>query len=133
MIIAADIVTRIGEMDILGTYDAATWDTPKLKVSERAMRAHTESAWGDVYLDAMACWALHHLTVLSETAALAAGGLVVGPVAGIRTGDTSIQFLSTTTRGTTDSSIYWQRTTWGQQYITYRDTRPDAHLFLTGC
>lgn len=133
MTTAADIVIRMGEMDILGTYDASTWDTPKLKTAEAAIRAHTEAAWLAVYVDAMAAWALHHITLLSETAALAAGGLVVGPVAGIRTGDTSIQFLSTTTRGTTDSSIYWQRTNWGQQYITYRDTRPDAHMFLTGC
>lgn len=85
---------------------------------------------GGNYYQAMACHALHWLTLAEREENTALGGNVSGPITSIRTGDESIGFQqSAMSVGGGDSDMQFKETTWGKRYLSMRDTRPDAHLF----
>ena len=97
-----------------------------------AILAHDVTTFLDVYHSAMACWALHWLTLQERAEALAYGANVAGPITSIRTGDESIGFqqsaMSVGDGGASDTQ--YKETAWGKKYLSYRDTRPAAHLFV---
>lgn len=101
-----------------------------LSYVKAAIRGHTAAAFLGVYNDAMACWALHWLTFASRDESTAFGGNVAGPVTSIRTGDESIGFQQSGMSGGSPSDAQFMETSWGKRYLSYRDSRPDAHLFV---
>lgn len=111
---------------LLATYAAA------------AQRRHNEASFTlgatpggnpSIYVDAMSCWVLHWLT-LAELEAQGLGG-AAGPLTAIRTGDESVAFQQGSVSGgggLAPSDLHFLRTSWGQRYLTYRNSRPDAHM-----
>lgn len=97
---------------------------------QAAIQAHTAASFLAVYNDAMACWALHWLTLAERAEASAFGSSVSGPVTSIRTGDESIGFQQTSMSAGAPGDLHFMETTWGKRYISYRDSRPDAHMFI---
>ena len=98
---------------------------------QAAMQAHTAASFLAVYNDAMACWALHWLTLAARAEASAFGSSVAGPVTSIRTGDESIGFQQTPMgAGGGVGDLHFMESTWGKRYLSYRDSRPDAHMFI---
>lgn len=125
----AQVVARVEELDLLGEFSSATWDTPKQNLASAALRKHTESAWLEVFLDAMAWWVLHWLKLAALAKAVNAGG-AGGPITAIRTGNESVVFQAVTNKSTQSDALLL-RTSYGQEYMALRDSRPDAHIFLT--
>ena len=121
--------------------DAAWWGSDATEPGARVLafiqaaeRSHTVAAFvtSAIYTDAMACWALHWLILQEREEATAFGANVAGPITSIRTGDESIGFQQSamSVGGGGPSDVQYKETSWGKRYLSYRDTRPDAHLFV---
>ena len=110
----------------------SSWAARLTAFTSAAIRAHDEASFLITgYTDAMASWVLHHLTLLEREDGTAFGANVSGPVTSIRTGEESISFQqSSLAGGGGPSDVFFNETTWGRKYLSYRDTRPNAHLFI---
>lgn len=130
---AASVVSRIPTFDIADVFASTTWDEKKLALATAALRRHSESAFSDVFEDAMACWVLHFLVLAASAKKLGgnAGGLITGPLTSLRSGEESASFLPASAGNLSPADKLFLRTTPGQQYLDYRDSRAAAHPFLT--
>lgn len=131
MATAALVVSRVGEFDLLDTFVSDTWDSKKETLAAAALRRHSSDAFGAVFEDAMACWVLHFMVLVAEQNKLGGGGLITGPLTSLRSGDESASFLPSGSGMLSAADKLFARTTYGQRYLDYRNSRAAAHAFLT--
>lgn len=103
------------------------------KYCASALRRHTESAWetADVYTEGMALWVAHHLTLYDLRSSVPGIEGAIGPISSIRTGDESLAFQAYgSVSSGVQGDVFFFKTSYGQAYISLRNTRPSAHLFV---
>lgn len=108
------------------------WADRVLAGAEDAIEYHNAPVFGTNYVAAMGSWVLHWCTILEQEEKIPGGGAAAGPINSIRTGDESVSFAAMASAGVSGSSPdnLYSRTTWGQRYLNYRNSRAGVHSFV---
>lgn len=93
---------------------------------EMAATRLTASAWGNVYVQAVALLAAHMLEMAPSSSGGGAAGAASGPVASKSAGDQSIAYGSLAGAPTSTADEALKQTTYGREFIALRDTRAAA-------
>ena len=93
-----------------------------------AARAHTASAWGQVYAEAMVFYAAHHVEGLAGSSGTGGSAGAVGAVISQKDGDLSRSYAGPVSVSGSSASAEDGLTTtrYGQAYLTLRNKRAAA-------